>query len=237
MTRSDWLWFVLSLVGVPVIILLSLPFLPEKFGYKFGVDSFFISIILGWVLSLCIYQQQILSHTKKLQRLHPSGFEVFYSEKEKIDKVKSLYSTGDAVIYATHINGSETPPFGEQDIAYELYYSGKLKNRFVRIISVNDDSDRQWVCQMVKDSQNENYEIRVVENVPKNLIYQNLVFVEKQDQKKAFVSYKADTADGSFAFFTSNDSYTKGVKSYFNLFMRQATPAREAIERWGHAIA
>ena len=54
---------------------------------------------------------------------------MFYSEKEKIDKVKSLYSSGDAVIYATHINGSETPPFGEQDIAYELYYSGKLKKQ------------------------------------------------------------------------------------------------------------
>ena len=135
MTRSDWFWFVLSLVGAPVVILLSLPFLPEKFGYKFGVDSFFISIILGWVLSLCIYQQQILSHTKKLQRLHPSNFEVLYSEKEKIDKVKSLYSIDGAVIYATHINDSKSPPFGEQDIAHDLYYSGKLKNRFVRIIS------------------------------------------------------------------------------------------------------
>ena len=47
MTRSDWLWFVLSLVGVPVIILLSLPFLPEKWLCCDSVLSCLLNIIIS----------------------------------------------------------------------------------------------------------------------------------------------------------------------------------------------
>ena len=199
---------------------------------NFDLNRFLLSVLFGLTITIWASQFGIFNSTKALLRFQPTNIEVFASKKEKIEKVKSLYNVTDAVIYATHINDPEGAPTGKSDIAHHLYASASSKNTFVRIVSASTSSDKKWIMKMLAENRNPNYEILVIEDVPKSLVFQNLVLVEKGSEKKAFVSYRSDSADGSFAFSTINESFTRGVKGYLSKFSRNAIPAKQLVEKW-----
>ena len=218
---------------LPIAVALGAAYLSsDPVDQPFNRTTILLSTILGFIITIWATQQHIFRSIKLFEKSTPAYIEIFPTPKDKLEKVKSLYNVSDAVIYATHINDIGPPPFGKKDIAYNLYSSPKANNTFIRIVSANNANDRKWIKEMHECNKNPHYDLRVIENVPETLNFQNLVLVETKNDKKVFVSYRSDTSDGNYAFSTLNESYTKGVKGYLSKFSREATKAELAIENW-----
>jgi len=218
MKENQYLDFIIKLlpsfIGVLAILLIE---------QELSITNVLLSTTLGFSITIwymvwknTLRSKEILKNNDKLQELSLVPL-VSFEEIEK--QVKSLYGSHDAVIYASSINyrpkDISYSDYRKSDWAKNLYAKTGANTQFNRIISVQEQEDKDWVNKMLEINQNDNYDIRIAQNVPSDLLYPNFIIVKSRDEHfRLFISYRANASGGMFSFFTQHKTLCKGIWDY-----------------------
>jgi len=204
-----------------------------QLNYSITESNVILSAILGFAISIWLTtwttketSNELISNQseifRKFNELNEFQLTRLKSKDEIEKQVKSLYESKDAVIYSTSIN------YTPKDISYsdarnsdwakQLYLQTNCRTKFNRIVSIHDENDKNWIKTMIQKNKNPNYDIRVVNELPKTILFPNLIIVKRENNYRLFMSYRANSADGRFAFFTQNRVFCQGVWEYVNGF-------------------
>ena len=226
---------------LPVLISLFISaFLLIKNDFKISnTDSaIFFIIIVGFIIPIWIDQWMQSSDLKRLsnkvEKMEENYIELFFSEKERFEQAKSLYSVPGATIYATDLytEARPRPKRDETEIAAPMYLEKNSAN-YIRIVSVNNDKDKEWIKFMYDNNKNPNYELKIIENLPENLILPNFLLIKQNGRIKTFVSYPISDREGAFAFQTISSEYTNGILQYLMKLNSLSKSVDICMREWG----
>lgn len=159
------------------------------------------------------------------------------SDKAEIEAiVKGMYQTDGGVLYSTSINYTpediNVSDSRKTDWAGQLYSKRDTRTVFNRIVSVYSDRDREWVGNMLKAKRNQNYDLRIVEGVPSPILFPNFVIVRKNDEYRVFMSFRAHSSEGRFAFVTQDRRFAEGIWQYATRFHSSLPKAETCVAQW-----
>ena len=216
----------------PLILFLATWFADYTDTIQVKAETYILSTILGFCITIWATQIGMKGKIERSMQLASPDFEVFDSDEEKLNEVKSLYSSTSATIYSTNIYSKYDVPTGRKDLAFPLYGRSGANNKFIRIVSVNTEEHKKWVQDMMTTSKNCNYELFVIEGIAESLLFPNFVILKSKNRTKLFMSFRSDGVSGNFSFATSNSIFVNGLLDYIAMLTRKSETAEKAIQRW-----
>ena len=218
----------------PIITVAAVLFYGSKVAIEPSLQNMLLSAILGFAISVWIslFNVERTSERTSADIAKSSSLNLYVATGKEIEAiVKSIYETEGGVIYSTSINYSpediRISDSTKTDWASPLY-AQETATVFNRIISIGSDRDREWVGNMLRAKRNQNYDLRVAEGVSDNVLFPNFVIVRKNDQYRVFMSFRAHSPDGRFAFVTQDRRFAEGVWQYASRF-HASLPTAEVI--------
>lgn len=226
------IWPVLAVMAYLASVVVSSNISEQDIGAVIQLDLVLLSAIFGFVVTIWFSQKNVLRLKKVIESSSEVQLEIIRTDPERLSVVSQLYETTGATIISTHLSYNYSPPFGEKDVAYRLYRNAR--NRFIRIVSANTPAHKKWIKAMFEESQNRNFELRIIEDFPRQLAYPNFVLVRKSDSSmKLFISFQSDGVEGNFSFTTVSKQFTEGMNEYANRMIGSTTRVtKELISKW-----
>jgi len=224
----------------PGLSLLALFAIADRAQIATNFQNTLLSALLGLCLSvwlLVYYNSSALRALRDVADKESSyRIRIIGSKRELEHVVRSMYHMRDAVIYAASIN--YTPQdvgisdSRKTDWAKDLYRKTNVRVRYNRIVSVRDERDRDWVRNMLEEKRNRNYDLRIIEGVPGELLFPNFVIVKQRKNYALFMSYRANSPEGRFAFSTEAPEIAEGLWAYASGFHAALPRAEDCVTKW-----
>lgn len=190
-------------------------------------SSILLAILVGLSFESIRLQLKQNKDTKKIINTNKITIEIFKDEESRKLEVERMYKSSADKITSSHLySGDYKVP--EDDIGLKL--SIKDNTAVHRIIAINSSEHKLWMQKMYKNRP-ENYFIKIIENLPKEPPYPNFVLTEKDGVTKLFIVFSSGSNEGSFAFTTTNNKLSDGMRGYIDHIYSEALSIEHYLDK------
>jgi hypothetical protein len=147
--------------------------------------------------------------------------------------VEQLYQAESDYVLATdfYVGDEEKQHrYEDSDVGGDLYRNSQ--KAYDRFVSVTSEKDKRWVRKQLKEASNEQFNLFVIEGMPKELLIPNYVIIKKDGRYEAFVSYPGQRNEGGLGHMINTPEVAEAVNDYFEKLARRAETASDCVERW-----